>query len=477
MTISFDEMGVKVDSIDEIRQQQVDEAKRRFAPYLEGFDLQTDDSSIIGRLLSINSVPIYETAEIVPVIVSAFSLNDAQALQLDNLGQLLYNKKRNDASQAVGDVVLYGKVGVTAPVGARVKNSRTGDIYSTNREVIFSPNDVNGVDIKIGTVTTTYEISYSINGYLSDSPKIVVQKASTDITVEDINQRIIDAVNTQSSYLQASLTKDGLVKVVIKDQNRTGDFSVRSYPSANTIIENSYAKVEVTSYTYESEESLVGQIDTISTPILGWKGVTNPFVIRESLPIERDSWFRKRLKLFSLGGNSTYNSIKFALEDVSGVTYTNIQTKRDGLYITVVGGNEDEVTIAISNSVAGGILTQGDILRTVNDLNGQPHDVRFSRPKLIPIQISMSLIVAPNFPKSGQAQIKQAIVEYFNNLQVGEDVYLSRLYEPINSIKGFSVRNLKFSKLGETYHTDDMIVIGHNETATINADNIYIGGS
>ena len=85
--------------------------------------------------------------------------------------------------------------------------------------------------------------------------------------------------------------------------------------------------------------------------------------------------------------------------------------------------------------------------------------------------------MSPNFPKSGQIQIKQAIVDWFNQRTVGEDIYLSRLYEPINTVQGFSVRNLRFSRVGENLHTQDFINIGFDEIATISADNIYIGGS
>jgi uncharacterized phage protein gp47/JayE len=87
----------------------------------------------------------------------------------------------------------------------------------------------------------------------------------------------------------------------------------------------------------------------------------------------------------------------------------------------------------------------------------------------------MSLTVYPDFPTGGQIAIKQAIVEYFNNLSVGEDVYYSRLYEPINSVRGFSVRNLKINRLGQTLVTED-IILGFNEIATISYENIKIGG-
>ena len=148
----------------------------------------------------------------------------------------------------------------------------------------------------------------------------------------------------------------------------------------------------------------------------------------------------------------------------------------NGLAITVQGGNEDEIAVAIFNSVSDGIATSGDIVKEVKDINGFGHEVRFSRPKAKPLQITMSLVTYADYPSNGNALIKQAIVDWFNKLNVGEDIHYSRLYEPINSIRGFAVRNLKFGYKGGTLGVDD-IIIRHNELATINAEDISIGGN
>ena len=221
---------------------------------------------------------------------------------------------------------------------------------------------------------------------------------------------------------------------------------------------------------------------------LGWLGVTNPYYIFPSTPIESDEDYRYRAKL-NLHGNplGKYNAILFALKSVKGVTYENVQANtssketgsgiiNNGLAITVQGGNEDEIAVAIFNSVSDGIATSGDIVKEVKDINGFGHEVRFSRPKSKPLQITMSLVTYADFPSNGNALIKQAIVDWFNKLNVGEDIHYSRLYEPINSIRGFAVRNLKFGYNGGTLGVDD-IIIRHNELATINAEDISIGGN
>lgn len=102
-----------------------------------------------------------------------------------------------------------------------------------------------------------------------------------------------------------------------------------------------------------------------------------------------------------------YNSIiKLALKSVRGVTYENVVANtssnttgsgitNNGLSVTVLGGNEDEIALALFNSVGDGIGMVGDIVKQVSDINGFPHLVRFSRPKTRALQISMSLVVIP----------------------------------------------------------------------------------
>lgn len=88
----------------------------------------------------------------------------------------------------------------------------------------------------------------------------------------------------------------------------------------------------------------------------------------------------------------------------------------------------------------------------------------------------MSLKALPNFPTNGKNMIKQAIVDYFNSLDVGEDILYSRLFEPINSIQGFSANNLRIGKVTGNLGVDD-IVLKFNELATIRPEDILIGGS
>ena len=479
----FDERGVIIQGIDSFRKDMSDAAKQSFASKLGSKELRVDDSSMLGRVFATVAKPLVQNAEILPLILQAFDINSAEGQQLDNILWGLHRIKRKAESQATGMVMLYGDLGTFVAKGSSVGNSLTGNSYQTDSNVTFKTNDANGVDIVINSVGGIYKLSYTIDGFLSQSPSVIVETNSSDITIRQVAERIVDAVNSQSSYLYATRNNDNSIKVVIIDQSRIGNFNITGAAS----ISRSYMPVYITSTTYDSQESKVGQISSIRTPVLGWRGVTNPYYVFPSTGVETDEDYRFRGKLLQQPAMGKYTAILMAIKSVRGVVYENVQqnTSRsetnsgitnNGLSVTVMGGNEDDIALALFNTVSEGISTVGSIVKQVKDINGFPHEVRFSRPVIKPLQISMSLITYPDFPSNGNARIKQAIVEWFNNLNVGEDIHYSRLYEPINSIEGFAVKNLKFGYKGGTLSLED-VIIQHNEIATISAEDINIGGN
>lgn len=479
----FDERGIVIQGMDDFRRDMSNAAKVAFADKLNGKELRVDDSSILGRLFAIVSRGMVQNAEILPLILQSLDLNSAEGQQLDNLLWNIHRIKRKGESKAVGTAMLYGDLGTTISEGSQVSNSLTGDSYRTDSTVTLSNLNTNGIDIEISAVGGLYVLSYSIDGYLSDSPPIQVEVGSLDTSIRNVADRFVDAVNAQSSYLSASRNNDNTVKVYIVDQSRVGSFSVSGLAS----ITRSYAPVTISSVTYNTSESLVGQVSSIRTSTLGWRGVSNPYYIFPSSPVESDEKYRQRGKLKQQNSGGKYTSILMALKSVSGVVYESVQQNtsstttnsgitNNGIAVTVMGGNENDIALAIFNSISEGIETSGDIVKNVKDINDFEHQIRFSRPKIVPLEISMSLITYPNFPINGNEKIRQAIVEWFNNLNVGEDIHYSRLYEPINSIQGFAVKNLKFGYKGGTLSLED-IIIRFNEIATLSAEDIIIGGA
>lgn len=480
MAVTFDDKGLVVDSQDDVFNAMAANARTRLAPYLQGTALQTDESSVVGRLLRIVSVPAFSNGEILQTILNQFDLNTAEGLQLDYFGWNIHRIKRLGLAQATGVVVLGGDSGVVVSEGSLVSNSNTGDSFRTQDDVTFNENEVTGIVITIDSIQQTYNISYSINSYLSTYPQIEVSILE-ESTIPQIANRIANAVNSQSTLMSAKVNNDNTITILLNDPVMTGDFAV----SSGMTVTQSYKQVYVESVTYQSVEAKVGAISSIQSSVLGWRSVYNYLVIGASRPVETDEEYRARLNLclgYSVG---SYDAVWMRLMTIRGVSFVSVKENLSpapnngiinaGLAITIQGGTEDEVAQAIYNAIPVGIVTSGNIEKSVKDLNGGNHTVRFSRPVQVPLEISMSITIYNDFPANGKQLIKQAIVDWFNSLRVGDDIYYSRLYEPINQIGGFSVSALTIGKQGQAKGTAN-IPIAYNEIPVISADRIYIGG-
>lgn len=483
VTELFNESGFITKTSGDFRGELVESAKIAFSDKLSGKELRADDSSVLGRIFAIVADALAQNEEVIPLILQSMDLNSAEGQQLDNLLWNIHRIKRGSEAQSTGLAMLYGDIGTLIPAGSSVSNSITGDIYKTDSDKTLGSASVNGVDIEITDQNLPLLIQYSIEGFLSQSPAIVVNFRELDDTPRKAADRVVDAINSQTSYLKAKRNNDNTIKVIIEDQSKVGNFNT----GVGSKIVRAYTPVYITSSTYQSVESPSGQIDSIRSATAGWRGVSNPYYLFPSKGIESDESYRYRGKLKQQNSSGKHSSILMAIKSVGGVVYENVQQNtssratdsgivNNGVAITVMGGNEDDIALAIFNSVSEGVYTSGNILKMVRDINGFEHEVRFSRPKAVPLEISMSLITYPNFPNNGNSEIRQAIIKWFNSLNVGDDIHYSRLYEPINSVKGFAVKNLGFGYKGGTLSLED-IIIRHGEIATLSAEDIIIGGS
>lgn len=478
----FDETGIKTHGIDEVRKTMADEASVRFADVLEGRPLRADDSSILGRTFATVAKPIVENSDILPQILASLDPNSVEGQAMDNLFETMYRIKRKDSAQANGLLLLQGRMGIFVGKGSEVANSITGDLYQTDSDIRFESYGATGVVVKINSRRGSFTLYYSVDGLLSYGQPVTFVSSDKDDTDAKIADRLVNAVKTQTSYLDAKRNNDNTVTITLIDQSKTGAFDV----IGDMEITQSIMPVYATAATYNSRESLVGQVSSIRTSQSGWISVTNPFYIPESQAVESDEDYRYRAKIkHSLSLGSDYDSILMAIKSVKGVTYenllesyntTNNNIVSNGVHITVMGGNPDDIALAIFNTVGAGIATVGDEVREVLDINGTPHEVRFSRPQPVSIQVTMSLEIRPDFPSNGLAQIRNALVDWFNSRSVGEPIYYSRVYEPINSVRGFAVRDLKIGLVGNQLSTEN-IYLQPNQIASIYAEDIKIGGN
>jgi len=218
---------------------------------------------------------------------------------------------------------------------------------------------------------------------------------------------------------------------------------------------SSFIDVSATAVEAGAIEAPSGTLTQIDTPVYGWESVTNIVDatvgnIEESDPLLR---LRRRIaseKTGSAGTAAVYSAIYNidAVEDLNLLENKDDVTDSNGVpshsfWLIVLGASDVIIAETLFKTAGGGVGFKGAIAVVYNDpITGQSQTIRFDRPTEVDNYITLRIIRNVNYPSDGDDQIKQAIVNYYDEyFKIGDDVEYSRLYTPINSIPGFTVKD------------------------------------
>lgn len=191
-----------------------------------------------------------------------------------------------------------------------------------------------------------------------------------------------------------------------------------------------------------------GEITKIATPTLGWQTVENPEAATPGDAVETDAELRQRQSIStSIPSQTPLEATRGAVARIAGVTrstgYENDTSETDdngipahSIAFVVEGGDATEIAEAIFGKKTPGCGTYGTTTVTVRDEYGEPSAIRFSRPTDIPVYVRMALKALDGYLASTGEAVAQAVADFINGLDIGEDVYLSRLYTPVNAVAG-----------------------------------------
>lgn len=261
-------------------------------------------------------------------------------------------------------------------------------------------------------------------------------------------------------------------------------------PATVTIPESGEIQVTATAQEDGEIESAIGTITTISTPVYGWQTVTNTVAATPGSPVENDAKLRVRQdKSVALPSLTAFEGILGAVHSVAGVIrvkgYENDTGTADAdglpansISIVAQGGDSAAIAAAIASKKTPGVYTNGSAAVVVVDGKGVSHTIRYSPPTIVPVSVEVTLTALSGYTYAIADEIKAAIVAYSEGYEIGEDVYISRLYVPSqlsgagNSSK-FKVATLKVSKKPAAVGASDL-AIAWNELATIASSDITV---
>lgn len=207
---------------------------------------------------------------------------------------------------------------------------------------------------------------------------------------------------------------------------------------------------------------LAGDIDTIDTPINGWETVTNALDFTLGIVYESDPKLRARRTIsIPRQGKNTVDSIRAEVSAVTGVvSVTVLENDTDSVdvngqapysvQVIALGGADAGIAEAILLKKPSGTPSFGTTTTVVQDPQGFPHDINWTRPVSIPIYVTVTNTADFDYPVDGDAQIAQAIVDYANSvLMVGrgfslnDDVIYTELFSAINTVPNNTVTDLR----------------------------------
>ena len=203
-------------------------------------------------------------------------------------------------------------------------------------------------------------------------------------------------------------------------------------------ISSSVAYASVTSVNNAVE--CIAESLALSSEISGITSATNLTDATVGYDSERDTSLRARLQeIGSPFTNNLKEGLYLALTETDNVAKVkildnNTDSAIDGVTArhfscVVLGGNRAEVANVIYRFMGIGNPTFGDIQQKVkNQYTGDIYAVNFYEPSEVLVEVDVTLSTNSDFnTDTGYDIVKNAIIDYFNNLKIGETLLIQKV--------------------------------------------------
>jgi uncharacterized phage protein gp47/JayE len=320
----------------------------------------------------------------------------------------------------------------------------------------------------LSALTTSYKSIYGQDVYLGNDAADYQWISVIADKLNDVMLSIQEDYNNRSPFTAVGVALDGLVKnngmtrksatystCLVEITGITGTLITNgvvqdlsgynwSLPSVTTIGTGGTVTVSATCQTIGLITALPNSITKIITPQYGWTAVNNNTAAIIGQPVETDAQLRARQNLSTrLASHTMLTGTIAGIAAVKDVTRYNVHENNtnynDGkspphsIAAVVEGGTDSDVATAIfTNRGLGcdtyGTGTYGVTVAVTDPDTGAIMDISFFRPHYIPIYVEIHVTRLAGYTNSITSQIEQAIVNYLNDLQIGQNLTISGLY-------------------------------------------------
>ena len=294
-----------------------------------------------------------------------------------------------------------------------------------------------------------------------------------------------------ATYSTCQLTINGEPGTVINDGQASDGTNLWDLPKIVTIPDNGIITVEATSHKKGYIAALPNTINIVATPVYGWLGVTNTYQANPGNDAETDASLRARYAIsVQAPADSIFESLLASLKQIAGVTkvkgYENDTGVADSnglpahsVTFVVEGGDNTDIATEIYYKKTPGCYTNGSTAVNLTSPTGNITVIRFYRPTYRTVYVKVFVKKLTGYNDNYATDIKNAIVDYINGLDIAETVYRSILWSvaigQMGSITSpeYSVTDIKTSANGSSYSQTDISML-FNESAFTEAANVIV---
>lgn len=409
---------------------------------LFGDDIDLDPEGPFGQIVGLAALRDTQIWEALLEVYNSRDADQATGISLDALYSERGLIRIAAGSTFVNDVLLYGTGGTLVAAGSQAKQSTGEDsdiTYSLTGDVTISQTVARDIVLEVQTPSNGETFTITLDGTPYTYDAVVPPDDAADVAAELVT--LIEAGSFEGTVSSTD------AEIFIQQTNQ--DFSITF--TANILLTLLASAGSFSADTTGPFTLPANTLDEIVTSVSGWDSVNNPTAGITGRDRETDSEFRIRAAATVATGNATEDAIVNAISnDVAGITAVAIQSNRtdvtdgDGLpphsfEVVISGGLNADIGQVIWDTQGAGIASYGNTPVVVTDSEGESQTVYFSRPTsvYIHVKVKRDLYSEEEYPTDGDAQIKQAIVDWATiNQPIGKDVIRQRLNTPVYSVPG-----------------------------------------
>lgn len=263
-------------------------------------------------------------------------------------------------------------------------------------------------------------------------PRKVARPAHTDIKIQTDGEYLVQAGEQFE-------TEDGIVFNLTQDVVTTQSTDGNWYGTGTLESEETGTMNNVEANT----------ITVISNPDDNILSVTNPENVSDGQDDEDDESYRNRLIMENTAKpGPTENGIKSALLNLAGVREVGIVSNDtdkvdsygnlpESIHIYLLGGNSQDIADTLVNYLPAGCVLNGTQVVDAVDISGNKRTIKFDFATDKPVYVKVNVQTNGQWNSdSGADQIKEQISQAISSLDMGQTVFLTRMYPIVYNIDG-----------------------------------------